>query len=125
MVVAVVAMIFGAIYAHWTAMVLHDKLEDVLVLHLVPSLWINMGMLYHYLKVRMVGPRRLPLLRMHVRAAGGRESAHLSPTPRSLSACVCVRACVCIHVCVCLCLSVCLPACLSVCLSVWVGLICR
>lgn len=47
MVAAVVTFIFSAIYAHWSSLVLHDRLLHVVTLHLVPSIWINAGMLFH------------------------------------------------------------------------------
>eukprot|EP00039_Didymoeca_costata_P030667 m.30810 g.30810 ORF g.30810 m.30810 type:complete len:311 (+) comp8242_c0_seq2:342-1274(+) len=44
---AVLAFIFGAIFAHWSGLVLHEQLFEIIMYHLTPSIWINMGMLYH------------------------------------------------------------------------------
>ena len=51
-------MIGAAIYAHWHSLILHRDPWDVIRLHLVPSIWINAGMLYHLFKAATVAPSR-------------------------------------------------------------------
>ena len=55
-VAAVVAFIWGAIYAHWSGLVMHDNVYEVLLLHALPSMWINSSMFVHLYMAATTSP---------------------------------------------------------------------
>jgi len=59
-VAAVIAFVWGAIYAHWSGLVMHDSFYEVLLLHVLPSIWINTSIFVHLYMAATTNPGRPP-----------------------------------------------------------------
>eukprot|EP00041_Stephanoeca_diplocostata_P019896 m.433374 g.433374 ORF g.433374 m.433374 type:complete len:311 (-) comp21417_c1_seq1:187-1119(-) len=52
------AMPITAIWMHWSRMIMHKSTEALVLLHVVPSVWINSGMIFNLLMASCVCPGR-------------------------------------------------------------------
>ena len=74
-VVVTASMPVCAIWMHWSRMVIHTTWAEVLLLHLLPSVWINSGMLYHLYMAAAADPG-------DVAAMAGLAGHAAAPSPR-------------------------------------------